>query len=206
MSTNGPNNGVRFRSNSGGGIPHNPPKIRKQQSEYIPTTGLGTIPSSRDVDFAKRRSNNNNKMRGTAPKMNKLISAPAFSHFKKAPQNIASYEYLSESDESFKENNGLTVEGDAESSELNQIQVKLKQWIGNEEFVTLDQFIELMLKIATGVSTEKATEIFNQIDQWNDGQIESKVLIHNNFLPQMILVLTASISNTVYTVTFTHSL
>ena len=184
MSTRGRNNGIRFRSrsNSGGGLPRSAPKmLGSHQSEYVPTTGLGTIPSARGVEFSQRKSNK----KRTRPQMNKLISAPIHPRFNANP-NIASYEYMSESEDSFKEDHELG--DDPQSSELQQIQTKLKQWIGNDEFVILDQFIELMLKIAPGVSADKATEIFNQIDQWNDGQIESKVLIHNNFLPEMILV------------------
>ena len=117
--------------------------------------------------------------------MNKLISAPIHPRFNGHP-NIGPYEYMSESDDSFKEDNGLR--DDPPTSEAQQIQNKLKQWIGNEESLILDQFIELMLKIAPGVSADKATAIFNQIDQWNDGQVETKVLIHNNFLAETILV------------------
>jgi len=110
--------------------------------------------------------------------------------------DFKSYEYMSESDESYPDpEKTAPTEMSPETSQLTQIQAKLKQLIGSETHLILDDFIDLMQKIAPNVSTTRATEMFNHIDQWNDGQVETKVLCTNEFLPRMILKLFQTDSN-----------
>ena len=75
-----------------------------------------------------------------------------------------------------------------EQQNLISIQTNLKKWIGSEEYLILSQFIDLMDKIAGHVSTQQATEMFNQMDPSNNGQIPTSLLLHDEFLPRMILV------------------
>lgn len=74
-----------------------------------------------------------------------------------------------------------------EQQDLITIQTNLKKWIGSVEFVILPDFLELMEKIAGHVSTQQATEMFNQMDPSNNGQIATSLLLHDEFLPRMIL-------------------
>ena len=75
-----------------------------------------------------------------------------------------------------------------EQQDLISIQKKLTKWIGSEEYLILSQFLDLMDKIAPHVSTQAATEMFDQMDPSNNGQIPTSLLLHDEFLPRMILV------------------
>lgn len=76
--------------------------------------------------------------------------------------------------------------------EIIQIQSKLKKWIANQcnnsPKLILTQFIELMKYIAPTISTKMATDIFNQVDINNNGQVSTKLLLSDEFLPRQILV------------------
>eukprot|EP01083_Nonionella_stella_P288421 981486_1 len=74
-----------------------------------------------------------------------------------------------------------------EQQDLISIQTRLCKWIGSEKFVTLDKFIDLMDTIASHVSVQQATDMFNQMDPSNNGQIQTSLLLHDEFLPRMIL-------------------
>ena len=76
-----------------------------------------------------------------------------------------------------------------EQEDLISIQTNLKKWIGSEEYLILSQFLDLMDKIAGHVSTQQATEMFDQMDPSNNGQIPTSLLLHDEFLPRMILVM-----------------
>ena len=75
-----------------------------------------------------------------------------------------------------------------EQEELMSIQINLKKWIGNQQSLILPKFLDLMEKIAPHVSTEESTEMFNKMDPFNNGQIKTNILLHDEFLPRMILV------------------
>eukprot|EP00486_Rosalina_sp_Unknown_P005157 CAMPEP_0201571142 /NCGR_PEP_ID=MMETSP0190_2-20130828/13763_1 /ASSEMBLY_ACC=CAM_ASM_000263 /TAXON_ID=37353 /ORGANISM="Rosalina sp." /LENGTH=709 /DNA_ID=CAMNT_0047995465 /DNA_START=518 /DNA_END=2647 /DNA_ORIENTATION=- len=86
------------------------------------------------------------------------------------------------------------------------IQTNLKKWIGSEEYLILSQFIDLMDKIAGHVSTQQATEMFNQMDPSNNGQIPTSLLLHDEWLPRMILNLFQKDDDTASVATSNRSL
>ncbi len=82
----------------------------------------------------------------------------------------------------------LTKYSKKDQEDLISIQSRLRKWIGSDKFVTLDKFIDLMDTIAPHVSVPQSTNMFNQMDPSNNGQIETALLLHDEFLPHMILV------------------
>eukprot|EP01083_Nonionella_stella_P176143 615553_1 len=74
-----------------------------------------------------------------------------------------------------------------EQEDLISIQTNLRKWIGQHQNPILSQFLDLMKKIAPHISTQQATNMFNQMDPSNNGQIPTALLLHDEFLPRMIL-------------------
>eukprot|EP01084_Bolivina_argentea_P091657 164968_1 len=75
-----------------------------------------------------------------------------------------------------------------EQEDLITIQTNLRKWIGSHhQYLILSQFLDLMQKIAPHISTHQATNMFNQMDPSSNGQIPTDLLLHDEFLPRMIL-------------------
>jgi len=74
-----------------------------------------------------------------------------------------------------------------EREELLSIQANLTKRIGQEQYLILSQFIDLMDKLAPHITAQQATEMFDQMDPSNNGQIATSLLLHDEFLPRLIL-------------------
>ena len=68
------------------------------------------------------------------------------------------------------------------------LQSNLKHYIGDDVTLILSQFLDLMDNIAPHIPAHEAINMFNQMDAANDGQIPTSLLLHNGFLPRLILV------------------
>eukprot|EP01084_Bolivina_argentea_P065709 119772_1 len=76
-----------------------------------------------------------------------------------------------------------------QTNEILKIQASLKKWIGTQQHLILSQFIDLMTFIQPHVTAKDATEIFDRIDKFHNGQISCKFLLQNEFLTRIILKL-----------------
>lgn len=75
-----------------------------------------------------------------------------------------------------------------DQEQLFEIQSNLKLHIGTETTLILSQFLDMMSKIAPHITPHDASNIFNQMDASNHGQIISSLLLHDEFLARIILV------------------
>ena len=75
-----------------------------------------------------------------------------------------------------------------DQEQLFEIQSNLKLHIGTESTLILSQFLDIMSKIAPHITPHDASTMFDQMDASNLGQIASSLLLHDGFLPRIILV------------------